>query len=61
MSEPIFTFLYAGSSIQNVSEQFFLLIHLYFENFARSPNPTNTSPTELDLEILVANEQDYRG
>jgi hypothetical protein len=44
-SELIFTFLYAGSSIQNVSEIFLLLIHLSFENFALSPNPTNTNRT----------------
>ena len=29
-SEMIFTFLYAGSSTQNVSEQFVLCIHLSF-------------------------------
>jgi hypothetical protein len=38
-SELIFTFLYAGSSIQNASEQFVSCIHLSFVNFALHPNP----------------------
>ena len=54
-SELIFAFLYAGSSIQNVSDPFLLFIYLSFEKFALSPNPTNTNRTELGLDILVAN------
>ena len=42
-SELIFTFLYAGSSIQNASVQFLLCIHLYFVNFALYP----TSQTKI--------------
>jgi len=38
-SELIFTFLYAGSSIQNAIVQFLLCIHLYFVNFALHPTP----------------------
>jgi hypothetical protein len=38
-SELIFTFFYAGSSIQNAKEQFVSCIHLSFVNFALHPNP----------------------
>jgi hypothetical protein len=36
-SELIFTFLCAGSSIQNASEKFVSCIHLSFVNFALDP------------------------
>jgi hypothetical protein len=42
LSQLIFKFLYAGSSIRNASEKFISLIHLYFVNFALHP----TSQTE---------------
>jgi len=38
-SQLIFTFLYAGSNIQNASEQFVWCIHLPFVNFALHPSP----------------------
>ena len=49
-SELAFTYLYAGSSIQNASEQFISRIHLSFWNFASS-RPTDKNLRELDLEI----------
>jgi hypothetical protein len=42
-SELIFTFLYAGSSIQNASQQFVSRIHFYFINFILHP----TSKTKI--------------
>jgi hypothetical protein len=50
ISESILTFLYAGSSIQNASGQFFSCIHFSFLNFALS-KLTDKILTELDLEI----------
>jgi hypothetical protein len=38
-SELIFAFLYAGSSIQNVSEKLVSYIHLSFVNVALHPTP----------------------
>jgi hypothetical protein len=38
-SQLIFRLLYAGSSIQNASEQFVWCVHLSFVNFALYPNP----------------------
>jgi len=38
-SELIFTFLYAGSNIENASEQFVSCIHISFVNFVLYPNP----------------------
>jgi hypothetical protein len=35
----IYTFLFAGSSIQNASEQFVLRNSLCFVNFAQHPTP----------------------
>jgi hypothetical protein len=49
-----FTFLYAGSSIQNASEQLFCKLR-------SSSNPTNKNLTELGLETLVAKEWDHSG
>jgi hypothetical protein len=47
LSESIFTFIYAGSSIQNASEQFASGVHISFVNFALHPTPrtSNTSET----------------
>jgi hypothetical protein len=54
----IFTTLYAGSNIQNSSEQFAWLIHLSFLNFALHPTPQKKkNPTEL----LLAFKQLYVG
>jgi hypothetical protein len=39
----IFTFLYAGSNIQNASEKFFFVINLSVENLALTSNPTNAN------------------
>jgi hypothetical protein len=38
-SELIFTFLYAGSSMQNERQQFFSCNHVSFLNFALHPTP----------------------
>jgi hypothetical protein len=38
-SELIFTFLYAGSSIQTASEQFVWFVDLYFVSFSLHPTP----------------------
>jgi hypothetical protein len=50
-SELILTFLYAGSSIQNASEQFVSCVHLSVVNFALPSNVTNKNVMELGLEI----------
>jgi hypothetical protein len=52
-SELIFTFLFAGSRIQNASEQFVWCI-LSFANFALRPTPTGRTLMELGLEIQTA-------
>jgi len=45
LSRLNFTFIYAGSSIQNAREQFVSCVHLYFVNFALHPTPqTNKHP-----------------
>jgi hypothetical protein len=41
--ELIFTFLYAGSSIQNVTEQFISCIHLSFVNLVLHSTPLTKS------------------
>jgi hypothetical protein len=53
-SELIFTFLYAGISIQNTSEQFVWFIRLSPVNFALHQTPQTKIITELGLEIQVA-------
>jgi hypothetical protein len=52
-SELIFMFLFAGSCIQNASEQFVWCI-LSFANFALHPTPTGRTLMELGLEIQTA-------
>ena len=42
-SELICTFLYAGSSIENASEQFVPRVHLSFVNVALHPTPQTKS------------------
>jgi hypothetical protein len=50
-SQLIFTFLYAGSSIQNAGEQFVWCIRLSFVNFALNSAPHTQILTEFGLEI----------
>jgi hypothetical protein len=45
-SKLIFSYLYAGSSIQNASEQFVSCVQLYFVNSPLRPNPTNKKCNE---------------
>jgi hypothetical protein len=52
--ELIFTFVYAGSNIQNSSKQFVSCVHISFVNFPLTPTPTNKNITELGLEIQTA-------
>jgi hypothetical protein len=42
-SELVFTFVYAGSSIQNASEQFVSSINLPFASFTVHPTPQTKS------------------
>ena len=52
--ELIFTFVYAGSSIQNVSQQFVWCIHLSFVHFAVRPTSQQSNLTDLVLETQTA-------
>jgi hypothetical protein len=56
----IFTFLCAGSGIQNASDQFDSCIQVYLETFFHQPNPANKNLKELGQEILVAKERDHQ-
>jgi hypothetical protein len=49
-SDLIFTYLYAGSSIQNASQQFVWYIHLSFVNFALH-QPIIKHLTQFNLQI----------
>jgi len=60
-SELIFTFIYAGSSIQNASEKFVWCDHLSFCTLHSSSNTTNKNLTAIDLEIPTAvSQQPFR-
>jgi hypothetical protein len=51
-SDLIFTFLYAGSSIQNASELFVSCIHLPFVNFAHE---VRFGDSNSDISVTIQN------
>ena len=57
LSELIFRFLYAGSSIQKASKKYLAFIPPFFCKLRLSSNPTNKNLTELDTEIQTALSQ----